>query len=193
MPVQSLESLVKEAELPAYIELFEIDLSLIGFNKLYLTPSTRDINGITLGSSFKTINGDRREIQKRVFKPYPIAISGLEANSDGSFNRPRLDVANVDTFFGRISFTYGDLVGCKVTYIRTFESYLGSGLTAPEVVLTIGKKITHNIKGISYELRYPLDVERGFLPKNQILRDPHINRFGEREEIPGVGLSKYIG
>jgi lambda family phage minor tail protein L len=193
MPV-ALEVLVKESELPSFIELFEIDLSPIGFENLYLTPSTRSLTGIIFGTSERIVNGKPAvTIPERTFLPYPIAISGLEANSDGSFSRPRLDVANVDTFFGKLSFAYGDLVGCKVTYIRTFEDYIASGFSAPEVILTIGKKISHNVKGISYELRYPLDIERGFLPKNQILRDPHLNRSGEVEEIPGASLNNHIG
>jgi lambda family phage minor tail protein L len=193
--ITPLETLVKEAELPAYIELFEIELSLIGLVNLYLTNSTRSPEGLTLGVSTKKINGINRDIPERVFVPYPIAISGLEENSDGSFSRPQLAVANVDKFFGKLSFTYGDLVGCKVKYIRTFDdmSYLAAGVTAPELTFTIGKKLSHNVKGIAYELRYPMDSERGSMPKNQILCDPHINRTGEWEEYPGVGKNKYIG
>lgn len=193
MPLQTLEALVKESELPPYIELFEIDLSAISYTNVFITPSTRDPLGIILGASSRTVNGQLKEIPERTFLPYPVAISGLETTSDGSFSRPRLDIANIDKFFGKLSFSFGDLVGCKVKYIQTFADYLESGITFPERVFTIGKKISHNVKGISFELRYPLDTERGFMPKNQILRDPHLNRFGELEEVPGVGLSKYIG
>jgi len=194
----TLPQLVKEQELPAYIELFDIDVRKASghldnpdpeVGKYYLTPSTDSPAGIATAAYSKVINGASISFGAKTYLPYPIQISGVENNADGAFARPRLDVANVDQFFGQLSFLYGDLVGSTIVYRRTFETYLESGLGCPPITFTVGKKLVHNVNGLSFELRFLLDRERGYLPKNQMLRDPH----GSSVYYPGLGLSKYIG
>lgn len=195
----TLPQLVQQNELPAYIELFEIDVrKILGIEdnpnamlgRYFITPSTDNPVGITTSEYSKVINGSSVTFGEQTYMPYPIQLVGLEDTVDGAPARPTLHVSNIDKFFGELSFLYGDLVGAKVTYIRTFEEYLASGIGHTPITFTIGKKTSHNVNAIVFELRSRIDNARLYMPKNQMLRDPHADG---KVYYPGLGLSKYIG
>lgn len=166
----SLEQDVNKAAAPPYLELFEIDCTTIqGVETMYLLTSNQ--TAVQFG-------GD-------TYQPFPIQITGVEQTSDGAPPRPRLDIANINKLFGTLAFMYGDIVGAKVVYIRTFEPYLNqeSRISAPPMRYFIGRKISHNKVGLSFELRSPLDKERAYLPKRQMLK----------RDFPGLGINKRIG
>jgi len=179
--VQTIHQVVISPDAPALVELFEIDCSVIGQPIYYLTNATSQLNfGIDEAS------------QPRTYYPFPLMFSGLEINSDGAPARPKLDIGNLRglsgellKLFGSLAFLYGDLVGISVTYIRTFEPYLNltTRISAPPLKYYVAKKISHNRMGISFELRSPLDKERAFLPKRQMLR----------KDFPGLSINKNIG
>lgn len=168
----TVEQLILKPELPAYIELFEVDCTNIPSlgTVYYLTPMVAGTAKVTFG------------LQEYI--PFPLAIEGIEQSSDGAPARPTITVANINKLFGTLAFLYEDLVGCKVTYIRTFSIYLNlaSKISAPPLAYTVGKKLSHTSKGISWELRSPLDKERSFLPSRQMLK----------KDFPGLGINKSI-
>lgn len=178
----SVDQDVLKSEAPALIELFEIDCSIIGQPVYDLTPCTGQVTfGLNESSS------------PRIYYPFPIQITGIETNSDGAPARPKLDVGNLRglsgellKLFGSLAFLYDDLVGVEVTYYRTFEPYLGlsSRISAgPPLKYYVGKKLSHNRLGLSFELRSPLDKERAFLPKRQMLK----------RDFPGLSVNKHVG
>lgn len=158
--------------LPAFVELYEIDCTNIPeINTVYyLTPMTSSNAKVFFGGT--------------AYDPFPIAIDGLEQSAEGAPARPMIAVANINKLFGSLSFLYEDLIGCKVTYIRTFEIYLGTAerISAPPLKFTIAKKVSHNSQGVSWEVRSPLDKERAYLPGRQMLK----------KDFPGLGINKRI-
>jgi len=171
----SIETDIQSSSPPPYVELFILDLTTIpglGTSIYYLTPSA--------GISDTVVWGGHN------FLPWAIEITGVEANSDGAPARPTLNVGNLDAnkLIGSLVFTFSDIIGAKVQYIRTFEPYLGGDGTfcLPPLKYVIGKKKAHNSKAISFELRSPLDKERLYLPNRQMLK----------RDFPGLGINKHI-
>lgn len=160
---------------PAYIELFEIDLSKTNIPELSGTIfrcTNFDVSyaGILFG-------GD-------VYIPFPIELTGISQTSSGAPARPTLNIANINKYFGSLTFKYNDIIGATVVYIRTFEPYLDlpSRLSLPPMKFHIAKKVLHNKYGLSFELRSPLDKERAVMPRNQMLK----------RDYPGLGVNKRV-
>ncbi len=170
----TLNKLVLRSELPAYVELFVIDCTSIPeINTIYYITPNLNTDGVT-----------KVNFGGQVYQPFPIQLTGLSHTSDGAYPRPRIDLANVNKVFGTLAFIYGDLVGCSITYIRTFAMYLNSNfhLSAPPLKYYIAKKLNHDTMGMSFELRSPLDKERAVLPARQMLK----------RDFPGLGINKLI-
>lgn len=177
---KTLNQTVLQSATSAYIELFEIDCSIIGQGIYYLTNGSGNANfGLTIDSS------------PQQYYMFPVEIVGVETNSDGAPPRPTLNIGNLRglngellKLFGSLAFLYEDLVGVSVTYIRTFEIYLNKNtrVSAPPLKYYISKKLSHNRLGLSFELRSPLDKERAFLPKRQMLK----------RDFPGLSVNKNV-
>lgn len=169
-----LGDIVQQSTLPAFIELFEIDLTPIsGQTSVYrFTPMFNTANP---GDGHVTWNSYN-------YMPFPISISNIGFSIDDAPARPTLNVANINKLFGMLSFTIQDVIGAKVTYIRTFAEYIGGNgsLSAPPLKFFIARKTSHNLMNISFELRSPVDKERAFFPKRQMLKT----------EFPGLGTNK---
>lgn len=156
----------------AFVELFEIHVRI---------PSTP----IRTESFYLSNYGDvefKRDAgtTPQLYIGFPIQLTGLDQTSSGAPPRPKLTIATIDPIISRLSFTYGDLVGSKVVYIRTFEEYLTAGVGSYPLSMEIYRKESHNKTGIVFELRLPTDREHDYLPKKQMLRN----------EFPGLGMNK---
>lgn len=167
-----IAQLTTQSTLPAYIELFDIDCTAIaGMGNIYrYTPNVNGNTNVLFG-------GD-------TYLPFPIEISDISASADGAPARPTLAISNVNKLFGRLSFSFKDIIGAKVTYYRTFAVYLGQAtkISAAPMKYTIARKTSHNMSSLSFELRSPLDSDRGMLPKRQMLK----------RDFPGLGINKVM-
>lgn len=171
---------ILKSEVPAFIELFDIDLSSTNIPELVnsvlrLTPMTdstdlANIHNISFGG--------------QSYLPFPIQITGIAMASDGAPPRPQIAVANITKQIGALAFQYSDIIGATVTYTRTFATYLNTAnkISLPPLKYFIAKKISHNKNGLSFELRDFRDKERAFLPKRQMLK----------KDFPGLGINKYV-
>ena len=169
----TIDQVVLKSGLPAFIELFELDCTNIPEVGLvyYLTAMVEN-------STTKVSFGNQD------YNPWPLAIDGVEQAADGAPARPTIALANVKKLFGTLAFQFEDLVGCSLTYIRTFETYLNSAnrFSAAPLKFTVAKKLSHNASGLSWELRSQTDRERAYLPGRQMLK----------RDFPGLGINKYI-
>lgn len=166
---------VTQSTVPAYIELFEIDCTTIpGVSNVFrFTPM---VNVTNIANGGVVFNG-------QTYLPFPIEITGISFNADEAPARPKLSISNINKVMGTLSFTLQDIIGAKVIYTRTFEPYLNGGsISAPPLKFFIAKKITHNLHALSFELRSPLDKERAYLPKRQMLK----------KDFPGLGVNKIM-
>lgn len=166
---------VLKSELPAYIELFEFDFSTAGIPGLSgyfrCTP-------IKHGDAYVLFGEDQ------FICNFPIEITGIEQTSGTAPARPQITITNVDKYFGSLAFTYRDLAKTTVIYYRTFATYLNlpSRFAAQPLKFEIAKKLFHNKKTISFELRDPTDKERSYMPGRQMLR----------ADFPGLGTNKRV-
>lgn len=167
---------VLKSETPAYVELFKLDLTSsnipdLSGQKFYLTPM--------LNNNYTPISFGGQE-----YLPYPLEITGITQSTEGAPARPTLNIANISKYFGALSFQYNDIIGSTVEYIRTFEPYLGleTSISLPPMRFIIRKKLAHNKVGMSFELGFPQDKERSFMPKRQMLR----------KDFPGLGVNKNV-
>jgi lambda family phage minor tail protein L len=167
----SLETeVLTDQQLPAYIELFEIDAQTINGNIYRLTPMVNaNYTNLTWGG--------------QVYTPWPITITGIAETSSGAPARPQVSLSNIDHYFGALAQTLEDMVGTKVIYRRTFASYLGTNIASAPVRLKVNKLISRNKTGIVFELKSATDVDKLKLPRAQMLRE------GKRP-FPGLGINK---
>lgn len=159
-------------ELPAYIELFDIDALTINAQYYRFTTMVNGTSKVTWGG--------------HTYDPFPISISGISQSSTGAPARPQISIANVDRFFGTLVQTMEDMVGAEVTYRRTFANYLNTYISAAPIRLIINKKLSHNKIGVVFELKTFLDMDKLYLPKRQMLREG-------KDGFPGLGINKRTG
>lgn len=144
-----------------YIELYIIDASAIGDTTYYATPSTLsgspsvDFNGVTYYS-------------------LPMEVEGMEMNNEGKLPRPKIRVANVNSTFLAGIINYNDLVGAKVSRMRTYKKYLDGEAAAdpsaefPRDIFYIEQKTRQTAQYIEWELISAIDIENIFLPVGQV-------------------------
>lgn len=164
----------------------KIYLSNVRMYQYAIVPGTLPTLSSKLYLTNNTSAGQIVEFGGQKYYPWPIELGGLEFNSTGSPARPTLTLGNLDINkqLRRLIYTYDDLVGININYIRTFKDYLGtnSRVSAPVVKFNIGRKLTHTNKQIQFELRSNMDRENSFLPPRIMLR----------EEFPGLGVNRGI-
>ncbi|CAB4169163.1 gp18 Phage-related protein [uncultured Caudovirales phage] len=173
----AIELEVLKDNISAYIELFEMDCTAIsGIGIVYYLTTNK--TAVSFGNT--------------TYNPFPMTIEGVQSTADGAPSRPTIQMSNIANntgtlmkFIGSLAFLHEDLIGVKVTYIRTFSIYLNSAtrISAPPLKYTIAKKLEHNKGSLKFELRNPLDKERAYLPKRQMLK----------RDFPGLGINKRVG
>lgn len=164
--VPKIASEVQKLNPSAVVELFELDTTNhLGGSILRFHAGTNQVGG------YVTWAGQE-------YVPFPIEVSGFEWRSSGSLPRPRIKVANVTGLLGAAVRDMDDLVGSKVTRIRTFAKYLDAvnfpggvnPLADPLAefgrdVFFVNRKVSENKFVIEFELAAMLDVQGVKLPR----------------------------
>jgi lambda family phage minor tail protein L len=158
----TLASDVQKPTTSGLVELYEIDTAIYGGSIYRLTPSTQD--GATV--YFNSLQ----------YFPAPIKGIGFEVSGNEKSPRPTLQMAPTDLIRAAVA-TYNNLIGAKVTRIRTLEKYLDGQVTAdptakfPLNVNRISRVIGRTKTLIEWELSSYIDIETVMLPRRQVLRD----------------------
>lgn len=170
MPIEA--DLQKPSQDSALIELFVIDCTGFGGTVYRFTPHFADSGTITFAGN--------------IYTSIPITSDGWEVTATGNQPRPTLTISNVNQTLLNAVITLGDIVGAKVTRIRTLRKHLadgsnpdGNAFLQPDIY-TIEQKTAHNKNLISWQLSSVIDKFGTKIPKQQITRD----RF------PGVGRGR---
>lgn len=160
---------LQQSTIPAFIELYELDCTSFGGSVYRFTNSIPQTGtNIWFGGN-----------------PYmlvPIEMTGLDHRSDGSQSRPTMRISNVSRVLLSAVIGLGDIVGAKLTRIRTFAPYLDDGETPNqnqrlEEVFYIAKKTTQNKAVIEFEMCTALEKAQFKVPRRQITK----------ANFPGVG------
>lgn len=177
-----------------YVELLILDASMLNSkmpvgtnyttfneqpdNKYYLTnspPESSSSNGILY-------NG-------KLHLSFPYEIGNVDTHGDGTANsKPTLSVSNTNQFFLAAVLALGDLVGVRVTRIKTFYTFCDNGAT-PDLTQTfpietwvVTRKEAQTKNSIQWTLSSFLDRPGLKLPRLQIFTDSVAGQTG----FPGV-------
>ena len=173
---------VQKLEPGALVVMYELDATSIGGGILRFHANPHD------GSLFW---------QGQEYGLWPIHAEGFARTSDQQ-PQPKLSVGNVDGSISILCLSYEDLVGAKLTRIRTFAKYLDAvnfpegNITAdptqefPPEVWFIERKSGENDESVEFELSSALDFQGVKLPRRQIIanqcpwtyRGPYCNYLG---------------
>jgi lambda family phage minor tail protein L len=159
----------------AVIEMFELDgtATSIGVDQIY-----RFHAGVNEQISGNIVwNGN-------TYQRYPIDATGFNYEGGGTLPRPTLSISNVLSLATTLILEHNDLVGAKVTRIRTLKKYLDAvnftsetNATAdpyaefPREIYTIDRKTAENRAVVSFELAASFDVAGVKLPRRQIIQN----------------------
>jgi len=111
------------------------------------------------------------------YTPMPIEAGGFEWTGNGPIPTPTIKLSNTTQFFNALIADYNDLLGCKVTRIRTFRRYLDGEVDAdptatfPLDIYYIDRKSGQNKYFVEFELTSIMDQRGRKIPGRQILRD----------------------
>ena len=172
-------------------ELFEVNPSLLmEFFEIYDIANTSEIIRFHGGVNQFTENlfFDGKE-----YAYLPYEASGFHKRSDGALARPLLKLVNAEGVISSYIEDKDDLVGAKVKRIRTFFKFLDAinfknydsspeewddlGLSPDPLSRLrdeeweINRKVAENKYFLEYELNSPLDLEKAFVPRRQVLNN----------------------
>ena len=157
---------VQALELPALVELFELDASSIGGTLLRFHGYAQTATITWQGNAYTA---------------WPIEASGFARSGSGSLPTPKLAVGNVDSSISTLCTYFADLVGTKLTRHTTLGKYLdavnfpGGNLTAdptqefPLDIWYIEQKTSETNEVVEFQLSSALDCLGAMLPRRQVV------------------------
>lgn len=158
-----------------FVELYILDCSNIGGSIYHFSPNLNaDGTGVIWGGI--------------TYSPISISTNGWEISAAGTQFKPTISISNVNKVLLTSVITLGDIIGAKLTRIRTFATFLDAGATPdtsqffPADIYFIDQKTSHDHTLITWQLSSIIDRFGMQLPGRQVLKD-----YG----FPGVGV--YIG
>ena len=166
----SIVNEIQKLDPSALIELYEIDLTPFGDIIRRYHNGTNELLGniIWRGNEYVA---------------FPIYVQGYAINSKGEIPRPTMKISNILGLVGSLIRELDDIIGAKVTRIRTFAKFLdaanfASGIntdaqyaTFVDDVYYIERKSIDTPDYIEMELTSPFDVQGEKIPNRQILQN----------------------
>lgn len=177
-----IQAEIQKLETSALIELFALDLSKIAPNLpaeerlIYFCPMTNELGGPVVFGGV-------------AYAPYPIEAEGFSVTAQGAPPRPTLRAANLNGVLTELCLAYQDLVQAKLYRTRTFARFLDAvnfadgnpeadaGQYYPLDVFYVERKIEENAIFVSWELRWPYDLQGVLLPGRPIIQNTCTTRY----------------
>lgn len=164
----------------AVIDMVELDLSDITGNS---ADVFRFHNG--LNSALKGVDNIGSIVwQGQLYTTFPYELTGIDYSSSGVLPRPRFKVGQISNYIGTLVKQYGNLLGAKVTRIRTLSKFLDvvnfeGNVNAdadptqefPKEVFYIDRKVTNTPTYIEFELASILDLQGVMIPRRQCVQN----------------------
>lgn len=147
---QTIQEHSQEPTLTPYVELFTLDCTQLGGAIHRFTP--------TVHPELKAIKFGGIE-----YFPFPVTSDGWETKGDGSQARPNLYVSNVVKEVAIEVAQLGDIVGAKLTRVRTFQKFLDGESDAdssqhyPAESYVVEQKLSQNSTSIVFQLASTID------------------------------------
>lgn len=168
----------------ALIELFQLDTTVIGFGTVDYFFAGTDANRLPI------------VFQGLEYQPWPVQATGFEFTGQGVTPQPQFVVSNIAGIVSATALQLNDLVGAKVTRIRTFALFLDdqptadpSQMLAPDIYY-VNRKVSENGSQVVFELTTAYDTMGLQLPSRQILQNscPWIYKSAQCSWVPQPGL-----
>lgn len=151
----------------AVISLFELDMNSLGYAGVMRfcrhTNAAGTGNPVFMGNTYTTID---------------VEAEGFEWVANAPAPQPTLRLSNVTNIVSSLLKDYRDLVGAKLTRIRTFARYLADGDEAALAyqgyttdIFTVERKTAHNKTMVEWKLSASIDQEGRMIPGRMVLRD----------------------
>ena len=161
------------------VTLFQLDTRPIGGTEVFnFTKRMREADYVSFGGvAYAAIN---------------ITAKGFLYDGKGPFPTPTLQVSNVGNLLTAVVIEMKDLVGAKLTRIRTFEQYLDDGDNPdpdsmyPPDYYVVEQKTNHNKVFIEWKLSSILDQTGRELPGRTILRDVCTHTYRVYNPVTGM-------
>lgn len=157
-----ITSEVQKLEPDALIELFVLDLTELGGELFYFH------NQRVQGEGSLVYGG-------ATFVAYPIEAKGFAFNGTEQLATPSISVASLNGLITGLVDQFDDLVGAKLTRIRTFRKHLADGSDPDDTarlsndVFKVDRKGNQNKLWVDFELASSLDVAGILLPGRRCL------------------------
>jgi lambda family phage minor tail protein L len=189
MSTQHIE-LAQHLATDTVVQLFSLDCSSIIANGAFLgvynfTPGVlgQTMFSSTSGAPTPYLADTTLYYQGVAYTPFPIQVSGFERTTQGTQPRPKLSVSNIGGFMAGLVITGGDLLGARLTRIRTFLRFLDGQPQAdpdahwPPEIWIVDRKSGQNKTTIEWELATPLDNKNLKLPGRLALKNSCAQRY----------------
>jgi lambda family phage minor tail protein L len=184
--MSTLTRISKKPSLTAYVELFRLDTSLVGGSIHYFCQGK-------LGSEPVTFGG-------LAYTPIDIQFSDFEVVAGGSLPTPKMKLAITSDIMQAMINAWGDLAGCEIRRVRTFQECLdgqpeadAGAYLGPDVFRI--ERLSEEVSGVSaeWELSAAIDQEGRMLPGRQVLRDVCSMRYRRYDPShPLAALDGYV-
>jgi lambda family phage minor tail protein L len=168
----------------ALIELYILDTSVIGFGTIDYFFAGTDANRLPI------------VFQGITYEPWPLSVTGFEFTGQGVLPQPQFSISNIGGIISATALQLNDLVGAKVTRLRTFAQFLDNQPTAdPTQQLTpdiyyVNRKVSETGTLVVFELTSSFDVIGLQAPSRQILQNscPWVYKGAQCTWVPQPGL-----
>lgn len=149
----------------ALVELFILDTTTIGFDTVDYFYAGTDTYRLPI------------VFQGLEYQPWPVSASGFEFSGQGTTPQPQFSISNIQGIVSATALQLNDLVGAKVTRIRTFAQFLDHAPTADPTqqlvpdIYYVNRKVSENGSQVVFELTTSYDTMGLQLPSRQILQN----------------------
>ena len=155
----------------ALIELFVLDMTSVNAGIAYFHAGS---------------NGLQQPLvwQGQTYVALPIEAEGFEMTTYGTLPRPKIRVANINGMFSGEVAVNDDLIGCKVTRLRTYARFLDAvkfpgganpaadpNQSLPSDMWFVEQKMTETRYMIEWELSSAFDLIGVQLPGRQVIQN----------------------
>jgi len=158
----TIESVVQEFSPGNLVELYVVDLTVLGGGVTRWANAAHTANAIEF-------DGD-------IYTPVSIEVEGFEWNGRGAIPTPTIRLFPTDGIKAAM-LAYGDLIGGKLTRIKTFSRFLDGQPDAdaaerfPDEIYYFEQKTAFNKNVVEWSLSSVLDQEGTMLPTVPFLKD----------------------
>lgn len=171
IPVVQIESEIQSLSPSALIEMFSVDLTPYGGEFFRFYAGTSAISNALIW-------------QGNTYDPMPAEAEGFDMSTQGTLPRPKIRIANPGGIMSAYALQMNDLLGCKITRLRTFARYLDAvnfpgGVNPdaspdqhlPDQMWFIDQKTSEDRDVIEWELSSAFDLNGVTLPLRQVIKN----------------------